>query len=701
MKNTEIITKTHLFIALNKAEEKYNTKINEKNNEIKESKKLIAKAINLKKSNNDLLEDGSISTEDIVNGISTITTGFAHQNVSFTPNDLLINKTALDGDGNIVNGKMLDRRLLNIRIGSDTYSAEHFDNVHPEYPSWKSNYLSYYDGRISMRVPDGYYKDDSSNGGTAQYVYSESINFGNATVKDVVKGKTFTSKDGLVIQGGIDVMRYLTDAVGYNPIKGNLHVKITPGAYITLNPAFPQITTPEIVLKNSHLFGNYDLPDTDVTIQSDKLVLAPKSLNKFVNKDSTISINTTGINTGNIAVGKVINIGDKSITGTYTGLGNAQINNVVQGFTFSNSTESNIEGTIVNHGDTISNIETSLDSDRLSISIDNGYYNAEDPNKPTGYIQYDYLSSLFTIDYTNIPNTTTIFGRTGELQVFDDTEHDVDSILEYASGIGANVPNGVYKNARVVIPKEKLRDMVNYNYILGEYILFGRSGNILNKMIGDANKRHKLQGYMNFTKEYGNTYDISVNESCYLERITKFYIPFPNLVPENIKSGVNVNGVIGTYTGFSDTEIIDGIGDYKYIYDFSSPISVLECNFGYIDAYKVHGIYNGKFNLVITGVTNTGEKFSLPENKVEYLKKKSFLLKIKNDNNRYAYTRVIKPNDTTTVYLGEDKVILTRNGSKVNVEVIPPMPYKVYHLSIYLVGFAEATAFQNSADYND
>lgn len=698
MKNTEIITKTHLFIALNKAEEKYNTKINEKNNEIKESKKLIAKAINLKKSNNDLLEDGSVSTEDIVNSISTITTGFAHQNVSFTPNDLLINKTALDGDGNIVNGKMLDRRLLNIRIGSDTYSAEHFDNVHPEYPSWKSNYLSYYDGRISMRVPDGYYKDDSSNGGTAQYVYSESINFGNATAKDVVKGKTFTSKDGLIIQGGIDVMRYLTDAVGYNPIGGNLHVKITPGAYITLNPAFPQITTPEIVLKNSHLFGNYDLPDTDVTIQSDKLVLAPKSLNKFVNKDSTISINTTGINADNIAVGKVINIGNKSITGTYTGLGNAKVNNVVQGFTFSNSTESNIEGTIVNHGDTISNIETSLDTDRLSISIDNGYYNAVSPNKPKGYIQFDYLSSLFNIDYTNIPNTTTIFGKTGKLQVFDNTSSNVDSILEYNSGIGANVPNGVYKNSQLIIPKEKLRDMVNYDYILSEYTLFGKKGNISNSMVGDSNKRYKLQGYMNSTTEYGNTYDISVNENCYLKNITKFYIPFPNLLPGNIKSGVNVNGVIGTYTGFSDTEMIDGIGNYKYIYDFSFPISILEYDFGYIDTFKIHGIYNGELDLNITGMTNSGEKFALSGRNVEYLKKKSFLLKITNDNNRYTYTRVIKPNDTTTVYLGEDKVILTRNGSRVNVEVIPYTAYKAYRLSIYLVGFVEATAFQNSSN---
>lgn len=59
------------------------------------------------------------------------------------------------------------------------------------------------DSGVYYGIPKGYYEEDGGN----SYVYAPLDNFGNATVNDVLKGKTFTSSAGLKKTGTLSPTR--------------------------------------------------------------------------------------------------------------------------------------------------------------------------------------------------------------------------------------------------------------------------------------------------------------------------------------------------------------------------------------------------------------------------------------------------------------------------------------------------------------
>jgi len=299
-------------------------------------------------------------------------------------------------------------------------------------------------------------------------------------------------------------------------------------------------------------------------------------------------------------------------------LGNATADKVLAGSTFTSKNGVSMSGTMANRGngmDTVEFINAHWES-KFVARMEQGYYSQNGQWKPYVAIPYAVLANVAGIDPAKMLKSLTIAGRQGQIE---ERGSYIDAVGIWYYGAGNNlvgqIPPGYYGadngngKTNVNIKKQDIVNTLGLNpdLWLDTFQTMGIQGKIPRWVCNTTDILETTQGfaYNDAANGRGQGVVMAIKNGHKIENANWIFLRMPDLLPHNVRQGVNLGGVIGTMPDYStgrtvfngatfDGTLVSGVATKGFSHNGVYYAYVLQSGYGY------GGIYGGGMNLQIS-----------------------------------------------------------------------------------------------------
>lgn len=299
-------------------------------------------------------------------------------------------------------------------------------------------------------------------------------------------------------------------------------------------------------------------------------------------------------------------------------LGNATADKVLAGSTFTSKNGVSMSGTMANRGngmDTVEFINAHWES-KFVARMEQGYYSQNGQWKPYVAIPYAVLANVAGIDPAKMLKSLTIAGRQGQIE---ERGSYIDAVGIWYYGAGNNlvgqIPPGYYGadngngKTNVNIKKQDIVNTLGLNpdLWLDTFQTMGIQGKIPRWICNTTDIFETTQGfaYNDATNGRGQGVVMAIKNGHKIENANWIFLRMPDLLPHNIRQGVNLGGVVGTMPDYStgrtvfngatfDGVLVSGVATKGFSYNGVYYAYNIQSGYGY------GGIYGGGMNLQVT-----------------------------------------------------------------------------------------------------
>ena len=299
-------------------------------------------------------------------------------------------------------------------------------------------------------------------------------------------------------------------------------------------------------------------------------------------------------------------------------LGNATADKVLAGSTFTSKNGVSMSGTMANRGngmDTVEFINAHWES-KFVARMEQGYYSQNGQWKPYVAIPYAVLANVAGIDPAKMLKSLTIAGRQGQIE---ERGSYIDAVGIWYYGAGNNlvgqIPPGYYGadngngKTNVNIKKQDIVNTLGLNpdLWLDTFQTMGIQGKIPRWICNTTDIFETTQGfaYNDAANGRGQGVVMAIKNGHKIENANWIFLRMPDLLPHNIRQGVNLGGVVGTMPDYStgrtvfngatfDGVLVSGVATKGFSYNGVYYAYNIQSGYGY------GGIYGGGMNLQVT-----------------------------------------------------------------------------------------------------
>ena len=299
-------------------------------------------------------------------------------------------------------------------------------------------------------------------------------------------------------------------------------------------------------------------------------------------------------------------------------LGNGTADKVLAGSTFTSKNGVSMSGTMANRGngmDTVEFINAHWES-KFVARMEQGYYSQNGQWKPYVAIPYAVLANVAGIDPAKMLKSLTIAGRQGQIE---ERGSYIDAVGIWYYGAGNNlvgqIPPGYYGadngngKTNVNIKKQDIVNTLGLNpdLWLDTFQTMGIQGKIPRWICNTTDIFETTQGfaYNDAANGRGQGVVMAIKNGHKIENANWIFLRMPDLLPHNIRQGVNLGGVVGTMPDYStgrtvfngatfDGVLVSGVATKGFSYNGVYYAYNIQSGYGY------GGIYGGGMNLQVT-----------------------------------------------------------------------------------------------------
>lgn len=299
-------------------------------------------------------------------------------------------------------------------------------------------------------------------------------------------------------------------------------------------------------------------------------------------------------------------------------LGNATADKVLAGSTFTSKNGVSMSGTMANRGNGMSAVEfiNAHWESKFVARMEQGYYSQNGQWKPYVAIPYAVLANVAGIDPAKMLKSLTIAGRQGQIE---ERGSYIDAVGIWYYGAGNNlvgqIPPGYYGadngngKTNVNIKKQDIVNTLGLNpdLWLDTFQTMGIQGKIPRWICNTTDIFETTQGfaYNDAANGRGQGVVMAIKNGHKIENANWIFLRMPDLLPHNIRQGVNLGGVVGTMPDYStgrtvfngatfDGLLVSGVASKGFSHNGVYYAYVLQSGYGY------GGIYGGGMNLQVT-----------------------------------------------------------------------------------------------------
>nr|DAT95150.1 MAG TPA: hypothetical protein [Caudoviricetes sp.] len=299
-------------------------------------------------------------------------------------------------------------------------------------------------------------------------------------------------------------------------------------------------------------------------------------------------------------------------------LGNATADKVLAGSTFTSKNGVSMSGTMANRGNGMNTVEfvNAHWESKFVARMEQGYYSQNGQWKPYVAIPYAVLANVAGIDPSKMLKSLTISGRQGQIE---EKGSYIDAVGIWYYGAGNNlvgqIPPGYYGadngngKTNVNIKKQDIVNTLGLNpdLWLDTFQTMGIQGKIPRWICNTTDIFETTQGfaYNDAANGRGQGVVMAIKNGHKIENANWIFLRMPDLLPHNIRQGVNLGGVVGTMPDYStgrtvfngatfDGVLVSGVATKGFSYNGVYYAYNIQSGYGY------GGIYGGGMNLQVT-----------------------------------------------------------------------------------------------------
>ena len=299
-------------------------------------------------------------------------------------------------------------------------------------------------------------------------------------------------------------------------------------------------------------------------------------------------------------------------------LGNGTSDKVLAGNTFTSKNGVSMSGTMANRGNGMDTVEfvNAHWENKFVARMEQGYYSQNGQWKPYVAIPYAVLANVAGIDPAKMLKSLTIAGRQGQIE---ERGSYIDAVGIWYYGAGNNlvgqIPPGYYGadngngKTNVNIKKQDIVNTLGLNpdLWLDTFQTMGIQGKIPRWICNTTDIFETTQGfaYNDAANGRGQGVVMAIKNGHKIENANWIFLRMPDLLPHNIRQGVNLGGVVGTMPDYStgrtvfngatfDGVLVSGVATKGFSYNGVYYAYNIQSGYGY------GGIYGGGMNLQVT-----------------------------------------------------------------------------------------------------
>lgn len=251
----------------------------------------------------------------------------------------------------------------------------------------------------------------------------------------------------------------------------------------------------------------------------------------------------------------------------------ARREHVLQGYTAltADSDDEAVQGTMVNRGNIVdtAGFENAHWDSKYLARMEQGFYSQNGQWKPCVAIPYEVLAQTIGVDRSKMLDTLTIAGRQGQIEERGSYMDAVGVWYHGASGnLVGQIPPGYYgadngnNRTNVNIKKQDIVNVLGLNpdLWLNTFQTMGIQGKIprwvSNSHVISAVNNEGFVWDDDTGANRGRGIVSKIAKGQYIENADWVFLSSPNLYPQNVVKGININGVTGT------RDFADKVNDY-------------------------------------------------------------------------------------------------------------------------------------------
>ena len=299
-------------------------------------------------------------------------------------------------------------------------------------------------------------------------------------------------------------------------------------------------------------------------------------------------------------------------------LGDTTADKVLAGSTFTSKNGLAVQGTMPNRGNGMKAVDfyNAHWESNFVARMEQGYYSQNGQWKPYVAIPYAVLANVAGIDPAKMLKSLTIAGRQGQIE---ERGSYIDAVGIWYYGAGNNlvgqIPPGYYGadngngKTNVNIKKQDIVNTLGLNpdLWLDTFQTMGIQGKIPRWICNTTDIFETTQGfaYNDAANGRGQGVVMAIKNGHKIENANWIFLRMPDLLPHNIRQGVNLGGVVGTMPDYStgrtvfngatfDGVLVSGVATKGFSYNGVYYAYNIQSGYGY------GGIYGGGMNLQVT-----------------------------------------------------------------------------------------------------
>ena len=262
---------------------------------------------------------------------------------------------------------------------------------------------------------------------------------------------------------------------------------------------------------------------------------------------------------------------------------------------------------------------------KVHVRFEEGYYSKDGNYKPAVVVPYETLANTIGLDASKMLSSISVLGKQGQIKMINTQDNNYNINKSGAFGIDGvgrfwiDFPHGNAYYYRNDNHPHTCIDASNLGTAAADSVLQWQTATsqhgvkfegsiprwICNS--GDVISANNGAGFV-WDDSYagrGRGIVVGIPNNHYIQGANWVFLPSPNLYPQNIREGVNINGVVGTMQDYStgrvvfngatfDGTLLLGVANKDFFIGRDYYASYLDGN------YRYSGIHDGGINLVLT-----------------------------------------------------------------------------------------------------